>query len=299
MMRVMLIVNPRAGRSSGGDAAASAEKQLRRGGWEVTTQPTQRPGDAERLARRAVGEGFDAVFGCGGDGTLSQVLAGLLDSGIPGGVIPAGTGNDFCRTIGLSRDPGVAAQQTLRGQPTDIDLLALDGGRLWSVNAVGVGFDARVAARMNRRLRLTAGLPAYLTAVAQELVRHRPTEMRLRVDDESWEGRALLVAVANGRSYGAGMQIAPRALIDDGLLDVVLVRHLGRLAFLASFPRVLSGSHLTHPAVRTWRASEVIVETPAPSPVLVDGDIRTRTPVTVRMAPARARFWMPGQLEET
>ncbi|MEA3403868.1 MAG: diacylglycerol kinase family protein [Armatimonadota bacterium] len=298
-MRVMLIVNPRAGRASGGDAAARAQEQLRGAGWEVTRRLTRGPGDAERLAREAVGEGYDAVFGCGGDGTLSQVLAGLLDTGVPGGVIPAGTGNDFCRTVGLSRDPLAAARQTLRGEATDIDLLELDGGRLWSVNAVGVGFDARVAARMNRRVRVTGGLAAYLTAVSQELVRHRPTEMRLRVDDARWEGQALLVAVANGRSYGAGMQIAPHALIDDGLLDVVLVGHLGRLEFLANFPKVLRGTHLTHPAVTTWRASEVAIETPEPSPMLVDGDVRTQTPVTVRVAPGRARFWMPGELEDT
>ena len=249
-----------------------------------------------RLARKAAGEGFDAVLGCGGDGTLSQVLVGLLDTGVPGGTVPAGTGNDFSRTIGLSRDPATAARQLVRGHATDIDLLQINGGLLWSVNVTGVGFDAQVAVRINRRTRLTGGLVAYLTAVMQELITYRPTEVRLRVGDEQWEGLALLLAVANARSYGAGMKIAPEAKIDDGLLNVVVVEHMSRIAFLRNFPKVLRGTHIAHPAVRTWRASEVSIETPKPSPALVDGDVQCETPLHVRVSHSRARFWMPAPL---
>lgn len=292
-MRVALVTNPKAGRNSGIATATRAEQVFREAGWEVTRRLTGGPGDAERLAREAAREGFDGVFACGGDGTLSQVLAGLLDSGIPGGIVPAGTGNDFCRTIGLSRDPADAARQLIRGHATDIDLLEINDGALWSVNVMGVGFDARVAERINRRPRLTGGLLAYLSAVAQELIVHCAIEIRLDVGGEQWEGRALLLAVANARSYGAGMKIAPEAEIDDGLLDVVLVEHMGRFKFLANFPKVLRGTHLSHAAVRTWKARQVSIETPKPSPVLVDGDVQCETPVRVRVCEGRARFWMP------
>jgi diacylglycerol kinase (ATP) len=294
-MRIALITNPTAGRNAGVTAAQRAADEFENAGWETVTRLTRGPGDATRLAREAADEGFDAVFACGGDGTLSQVLAGLLDTGVPGGMIPAGTGNDFARTIGLSRDAAAAARQLIRGQVKDIDLLQINNGALWSVNVAGVGFDAAVAARINRRRRLTGGLLAYLTAVVQELVSYRPTQMHLRVDDEQWEGRALLLAVANARSYGAGMKIAPTAEIDDGLLDVVLVEHVSRLEFIRSFPKVLRGTHTDHPAVRTWRGAEVTVETPQPSPVLVDGDLRCQTPLHVRVSPGRARLLMPGQ----
>ncbi|MGD9495072.1 MAG: diacylglycerol kinase family protein [Armatimonadota bacterium] len=293
-MRVLLIVNPRAGRGRGLASAARAAAALRDAGWQVEQRCTAGPGDADRLARAARNEGWDVVLGCGGDGTLSQVLAGLVDSGIPGGVIPAGTGNDFCRCVGLSRDPVAAARQLVHGRSTPIDLLEIDGGRAWAVNVMGVGFDARVAARMNRRLRLTGGLAAYFTAVLQELARNRATHLRLQVDEARWEGEALLLAVANAQSYGAGMRIAPQARIDDGLLDVVLVRPLARLAFLWSFPRVLRGTHLTHPAVSSWRGRQVRIETPEPSPLLVDGDLRGQTPVSVAVASGRARLWLPA-----
>ncbi len=294
-MRVALITNPRSGRNCGLSAAARAEAELRAADWDVQRLVTAGPGDAEALAREAAGRGFDAVVACGGDGTLSQVVTGLLDSGVPAGFIPAGTGNDFARTLGLSRDPAVAARQLLAGSPGGIDLLEVNGGALWSLNILGVGLDAAVAARINRRRRLTGGLLAYLTALAQEMWDYRPTQVRVAVDGEAWEGRALLVAVANATSYGAGMRIAPHADIADGLLDVVLVECMGRCAFAINFPRVFRGTHLTQPAVHVWRGREAVVETPEPSPVLVDGDIRGETPVTVRVSAGRVRFWLPGR----
>jgi len=159
---------------------------------------------------------------------------------------------------------------------------------------MGVGFDAAVSVRINRRRRLTGGLGAYLAAVGQELIRYRPTRLALQVDGERWEGEVLLAAVANAQSYGAGMRIAPQAVLDDGLLDVVVVQALSRLAFLRAFPRVLRGTHLSHPAVLTWRGRRVTVETLTPQPVLVDGDVQCSTPLRVEVAPGRAQLWRPG-----
>lgn len=292
-MRTVLIVNPCAGCRSGLQAAAAAESILREAGWEVSRRLTEGPGDGQRLAREALAEAPGLVFACGGDGTLSQVLTGLLDSGVPTGIIPAGTGNDFVRALGIARDPAQAVRQALRGRARRMDLLEINGGECWSFNVTGTGFDAAVAERINRRARLTRGPTAYLSAVLQELARYRATEVRLQVDGEAWEGRALLVAVANAQGYGAGMRIAPQARIDDGRLDVVLVKDLSRARCLWSLPRVFRGTHLGHPAVRTWRAREVTVETEESAPVLVDGDVRVRTPLRVRVAPGKGLLWTP------
>lgn len=294
-MRAALIVNPTAGGNRGTAAAAAAEEEFARAGWGVVTTLTAGPGDATRLARQCAAAGCDVALACGGDGTLSQVLQGLLDTGVPAGIIPAGTGNDFARTIGLSRRPRLAARQLLRGRVADIDLLQINDGPLWSVNVVGVGFDAQVTLRMSGRPRSGGGLAAYLAAVARELIAYRPTRLRLRVDEDTWEGKALLLAVANARSYGAGMKIAPMAEIDDGLLNVVLVQDVGRVEFLRSFPRVFRGTHISHPAVRVWEGREVLIETPdGPAHVLVDGDVQCRTPVRVRVSQGRAKLLLPG-----
>jgi diacylglycerol kinase (ATP) len=249
--RLVLIANPAAGRGHGLVAAGRAQAVLKAAGCDVRLWATEGPGDATRLARQAAAEGHDAVLACGGDGTLSQVLSGLVETSVPAGVIPAGTGNDFCRTIGLSRDPREAARQLLAACDAPVDMLEVNAGAAWSVNTVGIGFDARVAVRINRRRRLTSGLLAYLSAVAQELAVYRPARVRLEVDSTGWEGQILLVAIANARFYGAGMMIAPMARINDGLLDVVVVTHMGRLEFVRGFPRVLRGDHLEHPAVRS------------------------------------------------
>lgn len=292
-MRIALIVNTGAGRHRGMNAAAIAERVFATGGWQVTRRVTANPEEAEALAREAATQGCDAVFACGGDGTLSAVVRGLKGTGVIAGIIPCGTGNDFARTIGLSRRPLLDAQQALLGYPAEVDLLEINGGKTWSLNVVGVGFDAGVAQRMNRRRRLTHGLTAYLTAVAQELISYRPIEVSVRAGRARWNGRALLVAAANARSYGAGMMIAPKADIADGLLDVVVIERVSRAAFLKHFPKLFKGTHLGHPAVHMWRTPECEIETSEPMPVLVDGDIQLSTPLHIRVAHRAARIWMP------
>lgn len=294
-MRVVLIVNPISGHGRSLRAASRAAGVFAQAGWQVESRPTRGPGEAGPQALEAAREGYDVIFACGGDGTLSQVAAALLDQGVPAGVIPAGTGNDFARTIGLSRDPATAARQILAGRPQRVDILQVNGGRLWCLNVMGTGFDAAVCRRINARQRLLSGVPAYLMAVAQEFISYRPTPVSLEIDGQTWEGSVMLAAVANAQSYGAGMRISPLSDVQDGLLDVVVVRHVGRLEFARSFPRVFKGTHLAHPAVRHWRGRQVRLFTPNPSPVLVDGDLQCETPLEVRVCPARALLWMPGK----
>lgn len=294
-MRILQIVNPNAGRRSRADVAGAVAEAFAAAGWQVTVRITDGPGGATDLARQGAAEGYDAVFALGGDGTLSEIVRGLLDTGVPAGIVPTGTGNDFARTIGLPMDPVAAVARYVAGAPAEIDLLEIDDGRNWAVNIVGAGFDARVARRVNLRSRLTGGLLAYLTCVGVELARNRPTNLSLTVDGERWEGRALLVAIANARSYGAGMIIAPQAEIADGMLDVVLVEHMSRARFVADFPKVMRGAHLQMPAVRAWRATEVSIDADQPAPVLIDGDVDSETPLSVRIAPRAATLWMPGQ----
>jgi diacylglycerol kinase (ATP) len=293
-MRVTLVANPVSGRGRSLKAARAAEPVLAAAGWQVETVLTTCAGDATRLAREAAAAGVDAVFACGGDGTLSQVVTGLLDTSVPAGVIPAGTGNDFARAIHLPLAPREAAARLVAGAPAPADLLDVNGGALWAVNIIGLGFDARVCERINCRRRLLGGLPAYLVALAQEFTTYRPTQVSLQTDNGAWEGPALLVALANSESYGSGMRIAPTARIDDGLMDVVVVKYISRLEFVRAFPLVLKGTHLDHPAVLHWQAREAEVRTDPPSPFLCDGDLAGHSPVHLRMAPGRTRLWLPG-----
>lgn len=292
-IRAAVVVNPIGGRGKGLRAAREASYELHAAGWQVEQLCTEAAGHARELARYAAGAGFDVVIACGGDGTFSQVVTGLLDTGVPAALIPSGTGNDFARAAGIPIDPGEAARAIITGRPRPVDLLEVNGGEAWAVNIIGVGFDAAVAERTNRRLRFLGGKTAYIMAVVRELVHYRPSHVRLTVDGETWKGEAMLVAIANSSSYGGGMLIAPQASFADGLADVVLVEKLSRLEFIRCFPMVFRGAHLRHPKVKHWRGREISIKTDEPQPALVDGDVVARTPLTVQVQPGRALLRLP------
>jgi len=291
-MRVQLIINPKAGRGRAMAAALDAEMEFHEVGWRTDLRVTSGPGEATDIARDAASR-FDLIVACGGDGTLCEVLNGLTGSDTPVAFIPAGTGNDFARTVGLPAAPGEAAREVVRGQSRRLDLMRLDNPPMIAVNIIGIGFDAAVAARMNQRTRLCGGAVPYLAAVLTELARMQPVRLRLRVDEDTWEGKALLVAIANARSYGGGMCIAPDARPDDGLLDVVVVEPIGRVEFLRALPRVFRGTHVAHPAVSCRRGRQIVVESDVPAPAMVDGDLRTTTPLRVTVQPGAAHLWLP------
>ncbi len=292
-MKVALIANPRSGRHRGERAAADAHEVLSGAGWETETKLTRCAGDAENLAREAAGEGFDAIFACGGDGSVSEVVHGLRGTETIAGVIPAGTGNDFARTLGLNLNPRDAARQLIDGRAAHIDVLDVNDGAYSSVNVMGLGLDARVADRINRRVRLIGGRCAYLIALTQEFAHYRSTRVSLKADGAEWEGEVMLLAIANAISYGAGMRISPLSLIDDGLLDVIAVEHISRLEFIRQFPKVFKGTHMSLPVVRHWSARRVQIATPEPCPVLLDGDVKCHTPLDIRVLEGTVRFWLP------
>ncbi len=289
-MRVALIVNPRAGRCTGRRVAAIACRLLEEAGWEVAVETTSAPGEGEALARNAAA-GCDLVVGVGGDGTLSELLNGLLGSGVACGLVPCGTGNDFARFVGIHESAEMAARQILGGRPVAIDMGRLSTPSRHFVNTVGVGFDAAVAGRINRRRRLTRGLAAYLPAVLHELAANTFLPARVQVDERVFEDEWLLVAVANGNAYGAGFKIAPKAACDDGELDVVLVQRTGRLDVLRSLRLALRGQHERHPKVRMLRGRHVRIETERRAPALVDGDLLAQTPLEIDVAPGAGLLW--------
>ncbi|HLV81020.1 MAG TPA: diacylglycerol kinase family protein, partial [Chthonomonadaceae bacterium] len=212
-----------------------------------------------------------------------DVAAGLAGTPALLGVLPLGTGNDLARALGLYGSLERAVETLFTGRPRRLDLgCAL--GRPFLV-AAGCGFDAVVAARVNRGGPLLRGTAAYIAAVLECLQTFRPAALRLTLDGQPLEARAMLCTVANAPTYGGGMRIAPDARLDDGWLDVCLVGDVGRVEFLRAFPRVFRGTHVTHPKVTMLRARHICVESDPPLPVNVDGDVLGATPATFTLAP--------------
>lgn len=289
-MRAVLIVNPIAGRGRGVRAAADAAEVLRRHGWSVEARQTSGPGHATEIASRVAAEA-DVVVAVGGDGTLSETLGGLLASKTPCGLVPCGTGNDFARFVGIGPTAQDAAEQIARGAAWPIDIASVNGGQRHFVNVLGVGFDAAVAARINRRRRLSAGLWAYMPAILAELACRSHLHATVEVDGRTYQDDWLLVAVANGNAYGSGFRIAPEASCDDGLLDVILVRGSGRMQILRNLWLARQGKHLANPKVTMARGRKVEIRTEVPAPVMVDGDVDLSTPIQIEAVPGAALLW--------
>lgn len=303
IQRITVIVNPAAGRGKAREWIGELEVRLsvairsahRLISWQIVE--TQGPGDGTRLAQEAVKEGARIVVAAGGDGTIGEVVNGLVGTEAALCVIPMGTGNDFARSIGIGVDVDKAIYNLLEGVPIAIDVGRTQGR--YFVNVAGCGFDAVVAECVNRGGRRLRGTAAYLAAVMQSLLSYRAAEIRLTLDNETIETKAMLCSVANARYYGGGMRIAPHALLTDGLFDICLLQEVGKGEFLRTFPRVFQGKHTTHPAVRMLRSKSVKVESERPLPILVDGEILGTTPVEFEMLPGALTLigpYIPSEL---
>ena len=289
---VFVVVNPAAGRGGGGRVRECVEVALRKAGCGFQLALTEGPGHASDLARDAATAGADRILVAGGDGTLHEVVQVCGPHTPPIGIVPVGTGNDVARSLGLPLAVGPALEVALHGAPRRMDLGRCNGRRF--INVAGCGFDAAVADRVNRGFRWLTGAPAYVAAVAAVLRGYRAPRMRVLLNGEpAFDGAVMLVAVANTTSYGGGMRIAPDARVDDGLLDVCIVRGVGRLAFARSFPRVFRGTHTTHPAVVMLRGAAVRIESGDAPRLLVDGEVMGVAPADFAVEPLAAAVMVP------
>ncbi|GAA3649731.1 diacylglycerol kinase family protein [Nonomuraea antimicrobica] len=291
---IVLLVNPAA---RGGRTLRLLEpvaRRLRAGGAELSVIVGDDAADALARACTAVSERPDALVAFGGDGLVHLAVQAVAGTDVPLGIIPAGTGNDIATELGLPRKDVMAAARTVLRMKTRLvdaahieagvkagasagtaagasagtaagtaaDASAGRGGPVEALFAgvVCCGFDSRVNERANR-LTWPPGMARYVVATAQELRSFRPIPFRVTLDGgEVVEREAMLVAVANTCSYGAGMRVSPDARPDDGLLDVVMVGAVSTAEFLRVFPKVYRGTHVGHPAVSVWRVRGVLVE---------------------------------------
>ncbi|MBF8188175.1 YegS/Rv2252/BmrU family lipid kinase [Nonomuraea sp. K274] len=293
--QLALLVNPAA---RGGRTLRMLEpvaRRLRAGGAELSMIVGDDATDALERACTAVAERPDALVAFGGDGLVHLAVQAVAGTGVPLGIIPAGTGNDIAAALGVPcADPLAAARAVLRMKSRLVDAARIVAGPADELFAgvVCCGFDSRVNERANERANRRTwppGMARYLVATAQELRSFRPIPFRVTFDGgEVLEREVMLVAVANTRSYGAGMRVCPGALPDDGLLDVVVLDAVSKAEFVRVFPRVYRGSHVTHPAVSVRRVRSVRLEA-AGVVAYADGERIGPAPVECEVRPGALR----------
>jgi diacylglycerol kinase (ATP) len=280
--KIALVVNPSSGRGLGARIAPLVRERLAAAGLSVDVHSTTCAEDVGRISAEVVASGADAVALIGGDGTIHLGAQVLARSGMPFGVIPAGTGNDFARGIGVPlKDPAAAADLIVRGKTRTIDLAVAKDEFITTV--VAGGFDSLVNKRANA-MSWPKGNSRYTVATLAELRTFKPLEYVVTVDGTVIETEAMLVAVGTGPTYGGGLQICAGAEIDDGQLDITIIETVNRLTLLQMFPKLSKGTHVGHPAVRTLRGTSVRIESPGIT-AYADGEPLGPLPVDVSIAP--------------
>lgn len=272
MKRTLVVLNPVAGRGRVRREWPRMAARLRDAGVDFEVAETKAPGEAERLAADA--HGFEAVVAAGGDGTVHEVANGLLraGTGVALGVLPLGSGDDFAKML----PPGEAIARIAHGSARRMDAGRIrgEGGERYFANGMDIGFGAHAARNVRRVPRPLTGLGAYLGALAMTLVRCPRLEVRLRLDDEpAFEHTTTITAIMNGRSFGGSFKVCPGAEADDGRLDLLIARGVGRLEILGLVPKILRGAHAGDPRLQLRQARRVTIEARAPLLVEADGEI--------------------------
>lgn len=266
--------------------------RLRAAGQQVTELEAGTREGAAQACQRAVADGVNTLVAVGGDGVVQVAANALVGSDTALGIVPAGTGNDNARSVGVPLTVGAAVQTLLSGVRRPIDLIHVDPIDQHVVGSVPCGLDALIAARA-ATLPRWLGAQSYTMATLPEIIRLRPMDYRLELDDRVLETRALVVAVCNMPIYGGGMRIAPDASPHDGLLDVIIIEPVGAASAVRLLRGVFSGRHSNHPAVRFERARRVSVAGPA----LIahgDGDPLGPLPVECTAVPAAITVLVPS-----
>ena len=257
-------------------------ERLRGAGLAVRDLSGRDADEALDLARAAVADGVDALVVLGGDGMVHLGVQAVAGTGIPLGIVPAGTGNDVARYFDLPRkDPVAAADRVIAGVTRQVDLAR--SGDKYFATVLCAGFDAMVNERANR-MTWPKGQMRYNLATLAELRTFTPLHYTLDLDGRQVRLDAMLVAVGNGPSFGGGLRITEGALLDDGLLDVVVIRPMSRGGLVKTYPKLFNGTHVTHPKYEHHRVRSVTVASPGIT-AYADGERLGALPLTVTAAP--------------
>jgi YegS/Rv2252/BmrU family lipid kinase len=300
-MKIRVIVNPKAGAGSAGRKVPELTQAFHARGVICEVEETRSPGDATGLSRKARADGVDLIAVVGGDGTLNEVSRAYVDDagtpveGPPVGVIPAGTGGDFRKSFDVGKELDAAVERMLGAAPRPLDhgvleLTSDDGApvRTTFVNVASFGLSGRVDRLVNESPKWMGGRIAFFVGSLRALGTYRNAPVRIHVDGKPWhEGRLQLGAIANGRFFGGGMEIAPRADPTDGLFDVVVLGDLTMAASLRMTPAVYNGTVLEQPGVSSTRATTVEAEPLGTAPVYIDCDGETPGKLPLRATIAK------------
>jgi diacylglycerol kinase (ATP) len=294
-MEYKIIANPAAGRGKSATIVQQLEGMLRERKVKFDISLTKAPGDATDLARAAATEGWPVIISVGGDGTICEVVNGLVDTDSALGIISCGTGNDIARNLGVPTNVGQAIDTLLTGERRKIDV-GIEKDQVF-VDIAGIGFPCDVSRRANAMQKVKGPL-AFFAATYKALSALKAIPVRIELDHDTMETNVISVTISNMKYAGGGMVFAPDAIVDDGLFDISIVGEMGKVSFALTFPQMYRDSGVKHPALSRHRSSVVRIFTEQPLEKMFDGNIKGRTPFEARILSKAVEILIPSPVTE-
>lgn len=308
MKKHLIILNPSAAKGAAISKKDEIEKLLRESGIEYELVVSAQPGVPATLAREACDQDFDVVVAAGGDGTVNEVINGLMTARLAGkkipalGVIPAGRGNDFAGSMGIPGDIAHAVKTLAGGKIRPVDIGQIIGGNYpegkFFGNGIGIGFDTIVGFEAAKLPPFLSGMPGYLIAAIKTIfLYYRAPRLRVVMDQETIEQPCLIVSVMNGKRMGSSFKMTPNSKPDDGLFSLMIIDQISRLSMIRLMGKIMAGTQEGHPAVRMPLTSTLEITALTGSlPVHADGETicEKGDRISVRIFPKRIDLIVEG-----
>lgn len=279
-MKTELIINLTAGGGKPRSHLKTIFKYLKENGFNFKVSYTSHHGEAIELARKAADKGMDLIVSIGGDGTVNEIVNGIMKSkNNPSlGIIPLGWANDFIKSVNIPSDITQACQILVQGKIKEIDV-GIINEKIYFANICGVGFDAEVARLANQmkdrhpNWRILSAFIYIFATIKKLLSPFGYHHVKIKLNGQKIHSKILFIAIGNGKFYGGRFKITPRAILDDGLLEICLVEEMGRFKYLSIIPKVFKGTHASIKGISFYRAKEVVIESSETILAQVSGEV--------------------------
>ena len=295
-MKILVVVNPAAGGGKTLRLLPRIKRWLSESPHEFSFSIPGSPDEMRSEITKASARGIDAILLSGGDGTVHDALPAILNANIPFGYLPGGRGNDFSRNTGFTTNLRKSCSIPSNPLFHQLDLPIINQTPF--ISTAYVGFDAEVNRLANDGKGYFGGKLGYTICVLKSLRNFKPFEIEMTIDGHRFRERVMLITVANGPYYGGGMKIAPQAIMDDGVLDICIVKEISKLELLRQFPKVFNGTHITHPKIIMASGKKIKITSDESREIFSDGEYVGVLPVECTIGSQSLRVLFPFEEKE-
>lgn len=297
-MRILVIVNPVAGGGKTLRFLPRIKGWLSESPHDFLYEISSTPDEMHSKIVSASARGIDAILLSGGDGTVHHALPAIAETGLPFGYLPCGRGNDFARNIGLPTDLKNSCSLLSTPSFRRLDLPSINQ-KIPFVAIAYVGFDAEVNGLANNQKGYFGGTLGYIVCVLKALKNFKPFEVEITIDDHTWRERVMMVTVANAPFYGGGMKITPDAKMDDGVLNICIVKEISKLELLRQFPKVFKGTHVSHPRIMMATGKRIKLVSEEQRDIFADGEYAGSLPAECEIGGQTIKVLVPNFLNNS